>query len=134
MPIAAASLAAAAAVVFLLRSSSPEVKPPPLVRASTNTASPEARALIEVTGPPEAESVSQSTAFLSWRATGADFYRVTISDESGAPVLLRETSDTILALGTVASLGGGRVLLWTVDAIADGRAASSGVRRLRLTR
>lgn len=106
---------------------------PTPVRA-TSAAIPDARPMVHVTGPTEDVTDDPRELIFSWRATGASLYRLSVFDETGAPVLVRETADTVVTLTTAPDIVPGDLYLWRVDAIADGLTASSGVRKLRLAR
>lgn len=130
--IAAAALAASLAIVVLSRSAPWRDDPAP-VRA-TAQAGPDARPIIEVTGPREDQPVERANLVFSWRATNADVYRLSVFDESGTVVFAQETTDTVLSLAGSPLPSAETLYLWRVDAIADGLTASSGVRKLRVTR
>jgi hypothetical protein len=100
---------------------------------SAPEALPDARPRLHVIGPADDAVVSASSLVFSWRSSGADVYRLSVSDETGAPVLVRETQDTLVSLAGTPALPTRVFYLWRVDAIADGVTASSGVRKIRIT-
>jgi hypothetical protein len=129
------ALAAAAAVVAVLftdRSASEDAVAP-RIRDAAITAD-EGRQRIAVVSPPESATVSARSAVFSWRATGADLYRFTLLSESGEPVWTHETADTTLRLPASVFPSREGAYFWRVDAIADGIAATSGARVVRMSR
>jgi hypothetical protein len=85
--------------------------------------------------PGEGASVAPVHVEFAWHARGADpLYRVTVTDVSGGVVWVGETSDTTLALAAEVSLRPGAQYLWYVDALdVDGRSATTGIRRFRVS-
>jgi len=66
-----------------------------------------------------------------WSAVaGEPTYRLTLTDASGQPVWTTTTTDTSITLPPNVILQQRKRYFWYVDALrADGRAASTGVRR-----
>ena len=90
---------------------------------------------IQAVQPGEGASVAPVHVEFAWRARGSDpLYRVTVTDVSGGVVWVGETSDTTLAIAAEVSLRPGAQYLWYVDALdVDGRSATTGIRRFRVS-
>lgn len=129
--LAAVVLAASVAFVVLGRSSDRQVSSAPV--RSTGIGG-DSRPFVEVTGPAEFQPVARTGLTLSWRAAGAELYRISVFDASGTPVLVRETTDTTLAAGPLLPASLDTIYLWRVDAVAAGLIATSGVRTIRVMR
>ena len=129
-------LAAAAVVVAMLagRPGTSEEPLQPRVRGANIPAVGESRQRIAVVAPPESATVSARSVAFSWRPTGADVYRFTLLSESGEPIWTHETPDTTLRLPVSVAPARETAYFWRVDAIADGIAATSGIRVVRMTR
>ena len=125
------TFAAAAAIAFLLFS---VVRPDPesaAERVRTPAVVPgDAPERITVLRPADGDTVQAARAALEWASLGGDpTYRITVTDATGQPVWSRTTTDTSLMVSP-AILEPRRTYFWYVDALrADGRAASTGVRR-----
>lgn len=94
---------------------------------------PTSRPAILVVTPAESGQVDAGAVRFVWRGYGtASLYRVTLTDVSGHPVWVGETSDTMIAVPSDVSLGRNAEYLWYVDALdLDGHSATSGIRRIR---
>jgi hypothetical protein len=114
----------------------------PLQNGSSKAGSPvregrvptfELRPFVRVISPSESESIKPQQVVFTWRKQGADpLYRLTITDPSGAIVLVQETSDTAVTFAEESPLRAGQTYLWYVDALdSNGRSATSGIRRLQ---
>lgn len=90
------------------------------------------RIRIGVVRPVNDATISGGAVAFLWHGTGADVYRVSLLNESGAPLWTQETADTSAALPPEIALIRGRAYFWRVDAIADGIQATSGIQRLRV--
>ena len=123
--------AAGLAIVWLGSArSGPQTAP---VRAAATVAA-DSRPIVEVVNPPENILASRSSLTFAWRSAGTSVYRFALLDETGKTVLDREVSDTVFVLPPETRLEPEHLYFWRVDAIADGIAASSGARKLRLAR
>lgn len=127
-----AALAASLAVVWIARPNERESLPN-LERDGT-AASEGARGSVVVATPEDDEVLPPDSIEFSWRSTGGSLYRLTIQDETGAPVIRRETPDTLIALRPGSVLTPNQLYFWRVDAITDGVTASSPVRKFRVSR
>ncbi len=128
---AGAALAASLTVMWLSGSqSAPEAGPNP-VRAAGSSA-PDARPTLQLRTPDEDALVTRGAVTFGWQAAGADVYRLVVQDETGEPVMTRETPDTLVVLRDERALLPGRLYFWRVDAITDGVSASSAVRKFRV--
>jgi Putative zinc-finger len=128
------ALAAAAAVALLVtdRATSDDTGGPRVRDAAV--AVDEGRQRIAVVTPHESATVSARSAVFSWRPTSADLYRFTLLTESGERVWTHETADTTLQLPARVAPTQETAYFWRVDAIADGIAATTGSRVVRVTR
>lgn len=129
----AVPLAAAAAVagVLLVGSSLHQQtgRPGAALRASPAATSAEALAKIHVLAPVSGSIVLPDSLRFAWGAVeeGA-VYRLTLTDESGEPVWVQETSGTSLRLPRETELVPGRTYFWFVDVLlANGSTGSTGV-------
>ena len=125
------SLAAAAAVAFLLFTVArpgPEGRADPLRTPASLPAGASER--ITALRPAEGDTIAVARAVLEWASIGGEpTYRLTVTDATGQPVWTRTTADTSLTLPRTI-LESRRTYFWYVDALrANGRAASTGVRR-----
>lgn len=125
------SLAAAAAIAFLLFT----VARPGPERAADRLRTPaslpaDASERITALYPADGDTISPARTVLEWASiSGEPTYRLTVTDATGQPVWTRTTPDTSLTLPRTI-LEPRRTYFWYVDALrADGRAASTGVRR-----
>ncbi len=133
----AGALAAAAVVVAVLvmpRSGSNDDAGVQRVRGAPVLAPDEGRQRITVIGPPESATVFAASTVFSWRSTGADVYRFTLLSERGEPVWSHETADTTVHVPRTVAPAQPGTYFWRVDAIADGIAATTGARIVRLSR
>ena len=131
--VTATALAASLALVIL----NSDNKSASVISSPVRTGDPielSSRPMLEVNGPADDAEVSADSILFRWRSRNATLYRVHIQDETGNPVLTRETPDTYLALAVTAPLATGHRYFWRVDAISDGVAASSTVRKFRVVR
>jgi hypothetical protein len=80
--------------------------------------------------PADGDTVASARPALIWRSIGGEpAYRVTVTEETGKLVWTNTTTDTSLTLPPTL-LSPRTTYFWYVDALrADGRAASTGVRR-----
>ena len=99
-----------------------------------STIAADRRPIVEVVSPPEDILANQHGLSFVWRSAGTSVYRFVLLDETGKTVVEREVSDTVLVLPPETRLEPEHLYFWRVDAIADGIAASSGARKLRLAR
>jgi hypothetical protein len=97
---------------------------------------PTGRPAILVVTPAESGQVDAGAVRFVWRGYGtAALYRLTLTDVSGHPVWVGETSDTMVAVPSEVSLEPNKEYLWYVDALdLDGHSATSGIRRIRTRR
>ena len=86
---------------------------------------------IAVLSPADGDTIGTGTPAMLWSAvTGEPTYRLTLTDASGQPVWTTTTTDTSVNLSPTVVLQSRTTYFWYVDALrADGRAASTGVRR-----
>ena len=86
---------------------------------------------IAVLSPADGDTIGTGTPAMLWSAvTGEPTYRLTLTDASGQPVWTTTTTDTSVTLSPTVVLQSRTTYFWYVDALrADGRAASTGVRR-----
>lgn len=103
------------------------------VRSGGQAAGREGQRRIEVVSPAGDVAVGAATIAFTWHAVSADVYRLTLLTESGEPVWSLETADTTALVPSGTRLKPG-AYFWRVDAIADGITATSGARRLLVTR
>ncbi|HKP30775.1 MAG TPA: zf-HC2 domain-containing protein [Gemmatimonadales bacterium] len=87
---------------------------------------------IAVTAPANGTSVRRDALLLGWRSRPGESYQVTILTESGEPLWHLETTDTAVSVPGTVALVTGKLYFWRVDAVADGRSASSGVRQFQV--
>lgn len=97
---------------------------------TTPAATTGASALIKGLQPADGDTVSLARTALVWGSIGGEpAYRVTITDATGKLVWTNSTTDTSQTLPPTL-LSSRTTYFWYVDALrADGRAASTGVRR-----
>jgi len=86
---------------------------------------------ISIVSPVDDADVAPGEVVLTWHATAADQYRVSVVTENGDPVWTGETADTTVR-PAAAMLRIGQRYFWRVDAIANGITATTGVHRLRI--
>ena len=86
---------------------------------------------IAVLSPADGDTIGTGTPAMLWSAVaGEPTYRLTLTDASGQPVWTTTTTDTSVTLPPNVVLQPRQAYFWYVDALrADGRAASTGVRR-----
>lgn len=101
------------------------------VRAPTLS---EGRARIGSVSPADNATTPARAVRFTWRALAADFYRISVLTESGAPVWTLDTSDTSVTLPTDLSLRPGEAYFWRVDAISAGISATTGSHRFQVAR
>lgn len=133
MLLVPAGLAAAAAIAFIAISLQRDSGPPTERVRALVPASADATARIEVVSPVDGDTIALARAALTWSAiAGEPTYRLTVTDASGQTLYTSTTTDTVLLLpGNV--LKPHSIHFWYVDALrADGRAASTGVRRFEI--
>jgi hypothetical protein len=127
--VGSTGLAAAAAITFLVFTISRPGRelPDSRVRAVPD----ESPARIAAALPADGDTVPPGRPVLVWSSiTGEPTYRLTLTDASGQPLWTSTTADTSLTLPSQVVLQSRRTYFWYVDALrADGRAASTGVRR-----
>ena len=127
-------LAAAAAVAILPPGAIEQRQPP--TRAG-QTLSPDRRDAVVLVAPSDNRAVAGDDVAFVWNTSGVDHYRLTVFDESGKLIALRETPDTSVVVSLDSASGGkngtGRYL-WKVEGIADGVAAASEVRALTVSK
>jgi hypothetical protein len=122
-------LAAAAAIAFLMFTIA---RPGRELSDNRVRAVPdESPARISAVQPADGDTVPPGKPVLVWSSiTGEPTYRFTLTDASGQPLWTSTTADTSLTLPPQVVLQSRRTYFWYVDALrADGRAASTGVRR-----
>lgn len=125
------SLAAAATIAFMLFTLARPGPDRAADRLRTPASLPaDASEHITALRPAEGDTLSVARAVLEWASIGGEpTYRLTVTDATGQPVWTRTTPDTSLMVPR-AILESRRTYFWYVDALrADGRAASTGVRR-----
>ena len=127
-----AGLAAAAAVVFiaLTLGRGPE---PTADRVRSQTTSVEAGGSIVTRLPADGDTISPVKPAMVWSAiAGEPTYRFTLTDASGQPLWTSTTTDTSVTVPPQVILQSRQTYFWYVDAQrANGRAASTGVRRFK---
>lgn len=124
-------LAAAAAIVFMLFTVARPDSDRAAARLRTTPSLPaDVSERITSVRPADGDSLPAERAVLEWASTGNEpTYRLTVTDATGQLVWTRTTPDTTLTVPR-ALLEAHRTYFWYVDALrADGRAASTGVRR-----
>ena len=124
-------LAAAAVIGFLLFTVARPVPENAADRLRTPASLPtDASERITSLRPADGDTISVARAVLEGASiAGEPTYRLTVTDATGQPVWTRTTPDTSLTLPRTV-LEPHRTYFWYVDALrADGRAASTGVRR-----
>jgi hypothetical protein len=119
--LVAATVVGVAALPLIRRARVTADAPP--VRATTSS-----RATIEVVAPP-GYLVDPATVAFTWRPlTGANTYRLTVTDSSGTPLFTATTPDTVVRPPAPGVLVRGVSYLWYVDGLrSDGGSATSGV-------
>jgi anti-sigma factor RsiW len=131
IPVAALTALAASVAALLLI---PRIRETTTQRVEpVRSAGREGQLQIEVASPASDVAVAAATVVFTWRAARADVYRLTLLTESGEPVWSLETADTTALVPSGTRLKPG-AYFWRVDAIADGITATSGARRLLVTR
>jgi putative zinc finger protein len=123
-----AGLAAAAAIAFVAVTL---VRGDPDAADRVRTAPAAEAARIAVRVPADGDTIAPGRPVLVWSSiAGEPTYRLTLTDASGQPLWTSTTSDTSVALPPQVVLQSRQTYFWYVDALrADGRAASTGVRR-----
>jgi len=129
IPVVPAGLAAAAAIAFLVFTIARPGRelPDSRVRAVPD----ESPARMAAVVPADGDTVPPGSPVLVWSSiTGEPTYRFTLTDASGQPLWTSATTDTSITLPPQVTLRPRQTYFWYVDALrADGRAASTGVRR-----
>ena len=123
--------AAAALAIVMLKVSRDPGSPEDRLRAPAVVLPAESLSQITVRSPADGDTIGTGTTALLWSAvTGEPTYRLTLTDASGQPVWTTTTTDTSVTLPPNVVLQSRKTYFWYVDALrADGRAASTGVRR-----
>jgi len=124
--LVAASVAIVSISTFALRRERSEAV------ESTRATMSDDRSIIAIQPDPSREQPGE-VRFV-WRSIGADVYRLSILDKTGAPVFQRDVRDTVFMLPPAVSLDRTSLYFWRVDAIADGQVVSTGARELKLRR
>jgi len=127
-------LAAAAALAFVLLNTNraaPGSSTERLRTPSGVTLPADASSRIVARSPADGDTIGTGKLALLWSAVPDDpSYRFTLTDASGEPVWTTTTTDTSVTLPPNIVLRSRTTYFWYVDALrADGRAASTGVRR-----
>ena len=126
-----AGLAAAAAVAFIALTLGRGPEPTAdRVRSPTTL---EANGSIVTRLPADGDTISLVKPAMVWSAiAGEPTYRFTLTDASGQPLWTSTTTDTSVTLPSQVILQPQQTYFWYVDAQrANGRAASTGVRRFK---
>jgi Putative zinc-finger len=123
--------AAAALAIAMLNVSSDPGSPEERLRTPGVTLPAESLSQIAVLSPADGDTIEAGTPAMLWSAVaGEPTYRLTLTDASGQPVWTTTTTDTSVTLPPNVILQPRKRYFWYVDALrADGRAASTGVRR-----
>jgi len=87
-----------------------------------------------IASPADDAKISGDSILFQWKGRGQSSYRMTILDETGAPVFSRDTPDTIVVVSTSPVLAPGHSYFWRVDVISDGVVATSPIRTFRVAR
>jgi hypothetical protein len=128
-----ARLAAAViiAVVALRVFWGPPAQPGSSVRADSSLIPGEPPARIATWSPPDGDTISAREAVFRWAPVGENAtFQLRLSEPDGSIRWTWSTSDTSVTLPDTVHLSAGGTYLWYVDALrADGRSASTGVRR-----
>jgi len=129
IPIVPAGLAAAAVIAFLVFTITRPGRE--LSDERVRTLPVDSSARISAVLPVDGDTVPLGSPVLVWSSTAGDpTYRFTLTDASGQPLWTSATADTSVKLPTNVILQSRTTYFWYVDALrADGRAASTGVRR-----
>ena len=127
-------LAAAAALAFVLLNTNrvdPGTSTERLRTAPGVTLPADASSQIATRSPADGDTIGTVATAMLWSAVaGEPTYRLTLTDASGQPVWTTTTTDTSVTLPQNVVLQSRKTYFWYVDALrADGRAASTGVRR-----
>jgi len=127
-------LAAAAALAFVLLNTNrvdPGASTERLRTAPGVTLPADASSQIATRSPADGDTIGTVATAMLWSAVaGEPTYRLTLTDASGQPVWTTTTTDTSVTLPQNVVLQSRKTYFWYVDALrADGRAASTGVRR-----
>lgn len=122
-------LAAAAAVATVLLV--PQGDPGLPTESPLREAPAAGDALAKLTPRSPSASVTEEGVVLtlSWRPAAENLtYRLTVTDQGGAPLATDETTDTVVTLDPLDELGSGSRLFWYVDVtLANGETATTGV-------
>jgi hypothetical protein len=86
----------------------------------------EGRIQIQAFEPAGTAVAAKQPIVFTWRAVGADLYRLTILTDSGEPIWSQETADTSLMIPDRTSLASGVTYFWRVDAVGGSIVASTG--------
>ena len=124
-------LAAAAALAFAVLNVSRDPGSATARLRTPGITLPAESSQIAVRSPADGDTIGTGTTALLWSAVaGEPTYRLTLTDASGQPVWTTTTIDTSVTLPPNVVLQSRKTYFWYVDALrADGRAASTGVRR-----
>lgn len=129
------ALGVAAAIILIFGLPRPSETPSASAfRGVEEQAEREGVATIEVIGPRDGAVLAPNALVLHWRPIdGRPLYRVTVTDEDGAPVWTSTTEETRARPPESLRLRPGGSYFWYVDAIQeDGRSATTGVRRFTI--
>lgn len=129
IPLVPAVLAAAAAIAFAMFTiARPDRE---LSDNRVRVVPDESLTRITAVTPADGDTIPPGRPTLVWSSiNGEPTYRFTVTDASGQPLWTNTTTDTLLALPPQVVLQARSTYFWYVDALrADGRAASTGVRR-----
>ena len=130
---AGVAIAAAAALAIVWLGSGRGGTQTASMRGATTIAA-DRRPGIDVISPAEDVLASRNGLRFVWKSAGTGLYQFALLDETGKTVVELEVSDTVLVLPSEIRVEPGHLYFWRVDAMADGIAASSEARKLRLGR
>ena len=128
------ALAAGLALALLPRLWSDMRRAPDTMRAPVAVPASGTTLAIAVLFPSDSALVSTPSVEIAWQPVGVDaVYRVTVQDTTGGVVFTTTTPNTTVSLPASLTLPAGQRYFWSIDArLADGRNASSGVRRVSI--
>ena len=129
--------AAAAAILALALLGRGFLAPPveeEVVRGSGQARDADVAPSIQVLSPTEENIVAGHPILFAWIGQmGRPLYRLTVTDGSGQPLWVRDTTDTTLTLPSSVTLASGRTYFWYVDALdSAGRSLTTGTRRFSI--
>jgi putative zinc finger protein len=130
--------AAAAAILALALLGRGFLAPPveeEVVRGSGQARDAEVVPSIRVLSPTDENIIAGHPILFAWlgQTGGRPLYRLTVTDGSGQPLWVRDTTDTTLTLPASVSLAPGRTYFWYVDALdSAGRSLTTGTRRFSI--